>query len=51
MGALAGGLDYVTVSGAIRRFEDHMEKDKHLTALFQRAQSQLEIGNGLLPKP
>ena len=35
MEALAAGLDYVTVSGAIRRFEDQMERDKHLTNLSQ----------------
>ena len=44
LGALAGGLDYVTVSGAIRRFEDKLAKDQHLADLFQNAIFQLEIG-------
>jgi hypothetical protein len=44
LGDLAGGLDYVTVSGAIRRFEERREKNKDLAALFQKAKSQLEIG-------
>jgi chromosomal replication initiation ATPase DnaA len=41
LGVLAGGLDYVTVSAAIRRFEEKMEKDKHLADIFHQAQSQL----------
>jgi putative transposase len=41
LGVLAGGLDYVTVSAAIRRFEEKMEKDKHLADIFRQAQSQL----------
>ncbi len=44
LGALAGGLDYVTVSGAIRRFEEKVETDQHLADIFQIAQSQMEIG-------
>jgi REP-associated tyrosine transposase len=44
LGALAGGLDYVTVSGAIHRFEEKMETDQHLAEIFQSATSQLEIG-------
>ena len=41
LGVLAGELDYVTVSAAIRRFEEKMEKDKHLADIFRLAQSQL----------
>jgi hypothetical protein len=41
LGVLAGELDYVTVSAAIRRFEKKMEKDKHLADIFRQAQSQL----------
>jgi len=41
-------LDYVTVSVAIRRFEDTMETDQHLAEIFQNAKSQMKIGNGLL---
>jgi hypothetical protein len=44
MGDLAGGLDYVIVSGAFRRFEERREKNKDFAALFQKAKSQLEIG-------
>lgn len=44
LAALAGGLDYVTVSGAIRRFENKMEKDQHLANIFQNATSQMKIG-------
>jgi hypothetical protein len=38
--ALAGGLDYATVSRAIRRFEERMGGDKDLAELFQKAKSQ-----------
>ncbi|MBZ5537681.1 MAG: hypothetical protein LAO31_17125 [Acidobacteriia bacterium] len=41
LGAFAGGLDYVTISGAIRRFEEKMETDQHLAEIFRQAQSQL----------
>jgi hypothetical protein len=37
-------LEHVTVSGAIRRFEEKMDTDQHLADIFQNAQSQMEIG-------
>jgi hypothetical protein len=37
-------LDYVTVSAAIRRFEDKLGIDQYLSEIFHNAQSQLEIG-------
>ncbi len=43
-GALASGLDYVTVSEAIRQFEEKVGEDKHLFEIFLNARSQMEIG-------
>ena len=37
-------LDPVTVSSAIRGFDDKVEKDQHLAETFQDAKSKLEIG-------
>ena len=38
----AGGLDYGSASGAVRRFEQRLSHDKKLAALTQRGMRQLE---------
>ncbi|MGD0649750.1 MAG: transposase [Verrucomicrobiia bacterium] len=38
----AGGLDYGSVSGAVRRFEQQLQRDKKLAALAQQATRKLE---------
>lgn len=42
LGTLIGGLDYVSVSGALRRFRQRMEHDPTLAAIFQQICSQLK---------
>jgi hypothetical protein len=37
-------LDYVTVSGIIRQFEENREKNDDLAETFQKAKSRLENG-------
>ena len=39
---VAGGLDYGSASGAVRRFEQHLSRDKKLAALAQKGIHELE---------
>jgi hypothetical protein len=41
IGALAGGLDYVSVAMAVRRFAARLKRDKHLAAQVEKAHRQL----------
>ncbi|MBZ5555518.1 MAG: hypothetical protein LAO21_22660 [Acidobacteriia bacterium] len=42
LGALVGGLDYVSISGAVRRFRLRMECDPTLAQAFQQLSGQLK---------
>jgi hypothetical protein len=42
LGALAGGIDYGSVSGAIRRLETRAEKEKFFKKLLNNAANQIK---------
>jgi len=42
LGELAGGIDYVSVSGAVRRLEKRAEKEKFFKKLLNNAITQIE---------
>lgn len=42
LGELAGGIDYVSVSGAVRRLEQRAEKEKFFRKLLHNALAQIE---------
>ncbi|MFI5176611.1 MAG: hypothetical protein ACHQKY_17255 [Terriglobia bacterium] len=42
LGVLVGGLDYVSVSGAVRRFRQRTERDPTLAQAFQQINCQLK---------
>ena len=42
LAAAAGGLDYGSVSGAVRRFEQRLQRDEQLAALTQQGMNRLK---------
>jgi len=41
LGKMAGGIDYVSVSVAVRRLQQRLKKDRELARLYQKARARM----------